>query len=43
VAEAQSRDLQASGAFYESLLDWTQGPEADGYRVFKHDGEQLRG
>jgi len=41
--EAQSRDLQASGAFYESLLGWTKGPEVDGYRVFERDGEQVAG
>ena len=41
--ETQSRDLQASGAFYESLMGWTQGPEADGYRIFERDGVQVAG
>jgi hypothetical protein len=27
--------VEANGAFYESLLGWTQGPEADGYRAFQ--------
>jgi predicted enzyme related to lactoylglutathione lyase len=41
--ENQSRDVQASGAFYERLLGWIQGPEIDGYRVFGRDGEQVAG
>jgi predicted enzyme related to lactoylglutathione lyase len=42
-AETHSRDLRASGMFYEGVMGWTHGPESDGYRVFERHGEQVAG
>ncbi len=41
--ETQSRDVEASEAFYAELLGWTGGGETDGYRVLGRDGEQVAG
>jgi predicted enzyme related to lactoylglutathione lyase len=35
--------VEANGACYESLLGWTQGPEADGYRAFHPMVSRSRG
>ena len=35
--------VEANGAFYESLLGWTQGPEADDYRAFQPMVSRSRG
>ncbi|MFQ1002389.1 VOC family protein [Modestobacter sp. SSW1-42] len=41
--ECQSRDVEASEAFYADLLGWTRGGEVDGYRVLECGGEQVAG
>lgn len=41
--ELQSRGVDASAAFYGDLLEWTPGPEDDGYRMLQRQGQPVAG
>ncbi|MEZ5383752.1 MAG: VOC family protein [Microthrixaceae bacterium] len=41
--ETDSRDPEASKTFYETVFGWTTTGDADGYRVFGRNGDQVGG